>query len=427
MSTPINSAAVAAYTLGLRLADKLRLELEPFQHLPLAVWQDSSGQALYAFPSATTGRWLCAQRSTEASLYLAHWLTTTRSDLLTETDMRMLQRLQFSQAMLRALKPSLPDRAQLEEACSRVRHTRVPLVDGWIDTQTLTFTPLPYPPQLFVLQPVLRYAYKELMSVPQETLAQALGLLSEYLPVDGERDYFLRYIGRSLGSSDGHKVILALTDSLATTPGNSAKSTLLNWVQSTMTPAYCTLESAQLLTVGKSHRLMDRCQGAEPPALKLFDELASGSLAAQQLDCGQLKFLSSGRRNQPAFLLAAKTGDWPNLHALEKADPAFVRRLVLLPARARFQDGPGHSEQGACEFDIHSKLQQLSPALARLLLDEFLAYKRTGNNLLPIPASMHAFKKEVMVFTALGKSEHRCYDITSFGLQRCGHCSLSQG
>ena len=99
-------------------------------------------------------------------------------------------------------------------------------------------------------------------------------------------------------------------------------------------------------------------------------------------------------------------GDWPDLLRLSDCDPAFIRRLALLPARARFPDTASTDLEGCGPGGIHQMLDQLSPALARLMLESFLNYKREGSTLLPVPASMEAFKSKLMVCTAPKKAKN---------------------
>lgn len=203
---------------------------------------------------------------------------------------------------------------------------------------------------------------------------------------------FIRYVGRCLCPSDAHKLIVGLSDSLDRSPGNSAKSTLLSWVQSAMSFCSCTLESAHVLTVGRGHKLTENHCAVDGPVLRLFDELTAGQTSAEQINCSQLKFLTSGRKGQAAIIVAANTNDWPDLHRLGELDPAFVRRLGMLPARARFY---GVAEPETCSpvdcLDIHQTLDELSPALAKLLLDAWLEYKQAGSKLLPMPTCMQHF------------------------------------
>lgn len=148
------------------------------------------------------------------------------------------------------------------------------------------------------------------------------------------------------------------------------------------------------------------------PAMQFFDELtrAQGKGAAQKLDLGKLKFFTSGAR-AASLLVAANVGDWPDFQVLNQEDPAFIRRLVMLPARARFG-------QDSCA-DIHIKLERLSAGLCRLFLDGFVEYKHAGNQLLHVPACMQSFKDLVMRCSTLQNYNAHHVAITHAWVQRC--------
>lgn len=120
------------------------------------------------------------------------------------------------------------------------------------------------------------------------------------------------------------------------------------------------------------------------PSIQCFDELTRGNNTANRLDYGKLKFLTSGGRGQPVMLIAANIGDLPDLLSLQNTDVSFTNRLVTVTVRARFL--------AETDIDIHSRLDQLSKGLCRVLLDAFKAYRLAGNKLLPVPRSMQVFK-----------------------------------
>jgi hypothetical protein len=70
-----------------------------------------------------------------------------------------------TQCIVASLRPSLPNMQIMQDMWSRVWHRRVPFKDGWLDTNTLQFHPLPYPRHLLVTQPALSITYQELMAV----------------------------------------------------------------------------------------------------------------------------------------------------------------------------------------------------------------------------------------------------------------------
>jgi hypothetical protein len=97
------------YELAVTLTGSLQLEARPLERLPLAVCNLHMSEATYAFPSATTGRWLLNQRATEASMFMAHWLVKHhRSSLCPDLCHALCTSLQFAQTLLRCLRPSLP-------------------------------------------------------------------------------------------------------------------------------------------------------------------------------------------------------------------------------------------------------------------------------------------------------------------------------
>jgi hypothetical protein len=95
-------------------------------------------------------------------------------------------------------------------------------------------------------------------------------------------------------------------------------------------------------------------------------------------------------------VIAANVHDWPNLLDLQERDPALTSRLIMLPARGRFNQPPGQEGD-----NIQDKLDSLTPAFARLLVDAFAAYKTACNRVLPLPASMAVFKQLVIQSSAL--------------------------
>jgi hypothetical protein len=77
-----SNSMFCAYELAAKLTTHLHLEAEPLKQLPLAVCDTRTSQAMYAFPSAATGRWVLNQKATEASMFMAHWLLTHHRGLL---------------------------------------------------------------------------------------------------------------------------------------------------------------------------------------------------------------------------------------------------------------------------------------------------------------------------------------------------------
>lgn len=86
-------------------------------------------------------------------------------------------------------------------------------------------------------------------------------------------------------------------------------------------------------------------------------------------------------------------GDWPDLLELQELDLSFTNRLIMLPARSRFN-------LTDCT-NIQEKLDSIAPALARILLDAFCEYKQANKQLLPVPKYMHLFKQLVTRSSAL--------------------------
>lgn len=389
-----------AYRLAGRLAAQLELEVEPFAELSLALWQTQGTRCSYAYPLPTTGRWVCDQGSNTTSIFLADVLISKHNQLLSADESHLLlSSVQFPQAVLRFLRPYLPSKPMLLQAAAKVAHVRLPLKDGWLDTQTLQFLPLPYRADHFVFQAAVPHSYKKLMQIDEKTLTQASTQLAQYLSNRDERDWFVRYMGRTLCPADPAKILLCLTDSLepSLTPGNAAKSTLLRWIQAAVGDSTCSLSSGDALTVARSH-MLDKSTVSTAcstgPAIQCFDELtrAQGKGAAQKLDLGKLKFFTSGAK-AASLLVAGNVGDWPNLQVLNQEDPAFVRRLVMLPARARFG-------QDSCA-DIQTQLERLSAGLCRLFLDGFVEYKHSGSQLLHVPAFLQGSRHALFSFAEL--------------------------
>jgi len=219
----------------------------------------------------------------------------------------------------------------------------------------------------------------------------AWGMLERYLPQAEERAWLLHYLGRCLCPSDGSKLLLFLTDGLDFSQGNCGKSSLLAWLQMALGPDSALVASGHALTVARSGSLL---ASGGTQLLRMFDELgrAAGRSKQQQLDCAILKYLTSGKRNQPATIIAANLTDMPDWQATQ--DPAFMSRTVFMPARARFLDP-------AASANIHQSLEQLAPALARILVDECVSYKTCGSQLLPVPKQMLVFKDLVVRASAL--------------------------
>jgi len=370
---------------------ELRVLQQPLVNLPLAVWcQAGRTTTTYCFPGHGN-RWVCGQRATEAAAFLESFVSANHSSLLVGMGTTSTQ---FWLAVLRCISPSLPQRHDVQQAHDRVRHQRLALRDGWLDTATLAFHSLPYLAQHMVFGPALPHCHADLMQLSGDDLQQARQLLQSFLPVDEERAWLLRYLGRCLCPADGSKQLLVLTDSLEAAPGNAGKSALLGWLAAALGPCKCPVNSGQALTVARSHSLAAP-GGVAAPLLRVFDEItrSAGKAAAHQLDIGTLKYLTAGRPGGPAVVIAANLGDLPDLHQLQQTDPSFARRLVLLPARARFD--------GSAGGNIHSQLENTARALARILLDEFVQVRHAGCELLPVTDSMQQFKQLAVRATAL--------------------------
>jgi hypothetical protein len=65
----------------------------------------------------------------------------------------------------------------LHDIWSRVRHQRVPFKDGWLDTSTLEFHPLPCPQHLMVTQQAISITYQQLMAVGEADIQEATRVL----------------------------------------------------------------------------------------------------------------------------------------------------------------------------------------------------------------------------------------------------------
>jgi hypothetical protein len=193
----------------------------------------------------------------------------------------------------------------LHDIWSRVRHQRVPFKDGWLDTSTLEFHPLPYPQHLMVTQPAISITYQQLMAVGEADIQEATRVLSTYFPVDAEREWLLRFWGRCLAPHDCCKMLVCLTDSLGDDdkPGNAAKTTLLTWLQSVLGACNCSMQSGHALTLGSSSHTCEP-QLITAPLLRCFDEISrtNSTAYAHQLNYGKLKSLTAGQpwQKQPA-------------------------------------------------------------------------------------------------------------------------------
>lgn len=247
----------------------------------------------------------------------------------------------FAQAVLRCMQPYLPCKGMLMQAHRRVAHARLPFKDGWLDASSLAFHALPYPADHYVFSATIPHSYMELIGLTPGYLEETAAQLADYLPLQQEREWLIRYLGRCLCPADGSKALVILTNSLEPTnqPGNAAKSTLMRWVQTALGNSTCAISAGDVLTVGRSHTTTagaDQC--CDGPSIQCYDELtkAQGNGAAQRLDYGRLKFLTNGSRGQPGMVIAANIGDLPDLLMLQQSDVSFVNRLVTLPARARF-------------------------------------------------------------------------------------------
>jgi hypothetical protein len=382
------------YGISTMLVQKLRLNEEPLVHLPLAVWRPSDrAKESYVFPTCS-GKWAFGQKATEASVFLVNHLLQHHAQLLQPSQCLLLSSsVPAALSVLRCLKPSLPGQHDIMRAHACAAH-RLAFCDGWLDTTTLDFHPLPFKPEHMVFAPTIPFCYAELMQVRPSETHRAMGMLCKYLPEPSERDWLLRYLGRCLCPADGCKHMVFFVDSMERAAGNAGKSTLLSWLQSALGEVSCPLQSGQALTVAQSHSL--HLSSPLQPVVQIFDELSrcNSRCTARQLDYGALKFLCNGRRSQPAAIIAANLRDIPNFAELLHADPAFVNRLVCMPGRARFV--------GSTTPGLQSKLDSLSKALAAILLKSFCEYKASGNQLLEIPLSMQSFKQLVLRSSVLG-------------------------
>jgi len=381
-----------ACELGAHLTKHLRLLQEPLKHLPLAVWRaEGSERESFVFPTST-GLWVMGQKATEASVFLMSHLLEHHKQLLTKGQVRLLTTsTPFLQSLLRCLKPNLPRKDAIIRSQAAVAHTRLALRDGWVDTDTMEFHPLPFKSQHMVFQPALPYCYAELEAISLADLEEAHAMFASYLPVQKERCWLLTFLGRCLCPPDGCKAVVVLTDSLGAPQGNAGKSSLLAWIQACLGTNSCVLNSGQALTNACTTARTVTAKAHTPcqPLIRMFDELSrcNGKAQALQLNYGAIKHMSSGLRQQPATIISANLSDLPDLRQLHTQDVSFVNRLVLLPARGRFVITD--SFDSCC-------LDRLTPALAKVLLDAFKDYKRAGSKLLQVPASMQQFKRLVI-------------------------------
>jgi hypothetical protein len=112
--------------------------------------------------------------------------------------------------------------------------------------------------------------------------------------------------------------------------------------------------------------------------VEFFDEI-SGSASKSTLDLGSIKFMTRGQPPSAMFWLACNAANLPPLQALQASDPAAYNRLVFLPARQNLQ--------ATTHPNFHAKVRRLAPAFVALLTTHL------NQPLLPIPESMHEFKR----------------------------------
>lgn len=135
------------------------------------------GAIAYAFPLESTGRWVCEQGATVACMFLVDFLMQYHNHLLSEQEVSLMQ---CPQALLRCMRPYLPNKDALMQAHSRVAHMRLPLTDGWLDSSSLTFRTLPYRTNHFVFGATVPHSYKMLMQLTPAYISDTVAQIADY-------------------------------------------------------------------------------------------------------------------------------------------------------------------------------------------------------------------------------------------------------
>jgi hypothetical protein len=348
----------SAYKLGQQLVRALQLHSHPLRSIPLVVTDDSSRP--YTFPNQL-GRWVPNQGATEAATFLAEHLTVHYDSLLTAAQGEALTKPAYQLALLRSLRPCLPDLHHLQAAHRQQHNKRIPVLDGWIDSITCEFTSLPYSPDAIVTWPAINFCYKELLAAAPR-LPDLWQLLHSWFPVEGELRWVLRYLAHTLAPKVTSKLIVLHTDSLGDgAQGNRGKSSWLSLLRETFGSRSCSIKSGDALTVARNAG-----QSLEPPyapCIVCFDELQRpGASHLRQLDWGLLKGMTSGRPPAPAVWICCNPCDLGSLAELQRLDPASYTRLVVLPGRTCFTEST---------TDMYVTIEELAPALG------FCSYRST--------------------------------------------------
>ena len=299
---------------------------------------------------------------------------------------QLMTSTQAQLALLRALRPSLPTTADLKTAAAKAVALRIPFKDGYIDTKTHSFHPLPFITSHFVTA-VLPFCYADVARASHADTGAGTKLLASWFSDPGELQYLIRQLSRALAPKHGdtQKSIVMYVDTLGQQEGNRGKSTFLTRViHGILGTTLCTVSHGDCLTCGQSSTYLKRRGNVpHPVSVEAFDELSTGNTSAKQLDAGALKHMSGGTANTSNLLMVAcNPSNLPDLLSLQQSDPALLSRLVMLPARGVFTEPvPGFA----------AKVERLLPALCKLLLDDHKLYLKEGT--LPPCATMDAHKQ----------------------------------
>lgn len=374
------------------VATHLQVHIHGLQALPLAQACSSQEDRPYTAPDAYLGRWT-SMSATDAAAFLTEHLVTHHCEVMSRilSDSQFCSLMSSSQAqlaLLRALRPSLPTTTDLRSHAAKAVALRIPFKDGYIDTTTHTFHPLPYRTSDYV-SAVLPLCYADVARVTQADMDAATKLLSSWFGEPAELRYVIRQLSRALAPRHGdtQKAILLHVDTLGASQqeGNRGKTTLLvGLLQGLFGSRLCTVSPGASLTNGQSSAYIKRRSLARHPiAIECFDELSSSGSQAKQLDVSMLKYLTGGNPSTSSHLLwiACNPSNLPGLAHLAQTDPAFYSRLITIPARTLFDSAP----------HLADNIERLLPAVCKLLLEDHRAYMKEG--LLPPATSMLAHKQ----------------------------------
>ena len=290
--------------------------------------------------------------------------------------------------------------------------TLLPFDNGVFDLDTEEFRPLSWAD--YVSQ-TIGYDFPNRSDVSHDKFQFIESFYEKVLPVKEEREVFLRGAGAALsGDRSNDKFFFVLTDKRA---GNNGKSTLMAALKDILGSYAASSQSNFLYTSNESanaHGANDLSYKGK--RLALFDETAP----EKQMSMEKIKRITGGGLTMAirganekvptefkwtAILMIGCNES--NMPRVKSSDTAFLRRMVVIPFRAKFQSSKSkvdadeeqnedvlphtYEEDGT----IKKKLHDCQDAHLHILLDAYKRYKR-DNGLGELPEGCTEWSQSVI-------------------------------